>query len=241
MGFRKKLEHIKKRADKKAKERHQKMKQRRANRPISARRTKTEIKSDRRVDGGPTTEAIELWGPAEFCEAFNEEARKHKRFREGPFTRDLAAMRQFIDQIRSFAETELGVDDLAPRSILLMVTTAGRKLTRYRLDTEVKKQVGIWMLQTLGHQIISDHVTLLYGRGSLQFIITEDVDSRDVEITREDECVYLVDTRRDAKHMLHESQINAVVQNPQLRARLGLSDDEDTSEWEDPDGTGINL
>jgi len=234
-----------KKADAKAAERRKKAiakNQWRSTQPKT--KTRAELKAQQMDNGEPTTAAIEAWGPREFRALFNKAAAQHSRFKEGPIVRDIASVAKFIEQLRAYAREEAGIDELAPRAVYRVIKSAATKLVRYRKQTDMKKPVGLWMMLTIGYDIINDHASMLYGRDSFKFMLTEDVDSREVKIENVDECVVLSHARLSDGLLLHRDKLHDNVLNPELRARLQLDADgahDDTEEYEDPDGTGIHL
>ena len=244
-SLRQRMEEADQKAAKQAALRAQKAAKRRGHGVVTKKEGRADLKARALPNGEPTTAALDAWGAKEFRHLFNKIAGQHSRFKEGPIARDLATMAKFVEQLKTFAEDEYSITSLAPRAVYRIVRSAAEKLVRYRKQTDMKKPIGMWMLLTIGYDIVNDHASMLYGRGSFKFILTEDVDSRDIETACVDECVILKHTSHGEDLLLHRDKLDDNVLNPELRRRLhldvGSSKGSKETEWEDPDGTGIHL
>jgi hypothetical protein len=189
---------------------------------------RTDPKKDKRPNGAPTTQALRLWKSGEFAEVFQDQAaRVVRRYNPGPKVKELSLMKRFLEA--------LDVKQACPRSKLLIVEEAARRLIRYRRKFNVKAQPGTWMLVRYGEEIIDDLKHLLYGEDSLRYVYSEEipVDMLDIEET-DDGWEISWNDHRARLPKSHATQIS----NPHLLTRLGKPqtaeerpDNEDYANW----------
>ena len=78
----------------------------RRGRHTGSKPTKQEVRQEE-LNGEPTTAALDIWSPRDYRAAFDEAARKHSRFKQGPVARDIAIVSRFLILAKDFALDEL--------------------------------------------------------------------------------------------------------------------------------------
>lgn len=207
--------------------------------PLSKRTKKppvADVRAEIGPDGEPTTLALQKWTTAEFRNYFiNRAMACHQHFAKAAEIRELMDVKRFITAAQTRCMT-LYQRDVAPRSLLNLFHEAAKKLHKWRKEEEAKKAVGVWMIGVYADTIIDDLLAWLYSVDSIRHILRETVDSRKVEITTK-ENGNIVLTLDGENFLYFKKELEVVVKNPDLRARLGFDD----AVYEDPDGTSLSL
>ena len=194
-----------------------------------AKSIRIKVKEQTRDDKEPTTAALQSWTAAEYLAAFNKVAESHiKRYVDAKKLISLVAVQEFL--------ATLDEHDACPRSKLLIIREAAKRLLRYKKQYFVKAVPQPWMLRTFAVEIIEDLKGLLYSQASLRYLYTEEVRVDMLDIAYGDrEWIVSWEGRQARLPLSHLNQVT----NPFLLAKLDkppkqetTPDDEDYDNWE---------